>query len=158
VTILAEKDFNRVMSFVAVVLVFKSRVITMNGGDVKSLPPLFSNWLDGLLNDAAQQLPVSTMDTITDGLKKALLLSKPVGEQVCSHIPGPPCKLLLGVSNLVLVQLLYFVFSSPIIVQTTIVFGELNALFRKQFETHLPHLLAPKPVPKGALKSTPREL
>jgi hypothetical protein len=107
VNILAEKDFQKVMCLVAVMLVFRSRVVTINGGGIVALPPMFANWLEGLLNDAAQQMPISSMDKLTEELKKALLLSKPVGEQVCCNINGPPYHLCLGVSNVVLLVAWY---------------------------------------------------
>jgi hypothetical protein len=110
ISILAEKEFNKVMGFVAVMLVFRSRVVTMHGGGVAALPPIFANWLDGLLNNAAQQMPVTSMEKITEELKKALLLSKPVGEQVRGRINGPPCcYLCFVVSNVVLVVAWYCV-------------------------------------------------
>jgi hypothetical protein len=92
--LLSEKDFQKVMGFVAVHLVFRSRLVTMNGGNL--LPVMLSNWLDGALNNACQQMLVSSMDPITEGLKKALLLSKPVAEQVSAVSCATPRLFLWG--------------------------------------------------------------
>jgi hypothetical protein len=77
---MSEKEFSKVMGYVSVHLVLQTRLVTMNGGNL--LPMSLSSWLHELANNACQQTAITVMDGITDELKKALLLSKPVGEQV----------------------------------------------------------------------------
>jgi hypothetical protein len=68
------------MGYVSVHLVMQTRLLTMNGGNL--LPLSLSTWLNELTNNASQHTSMTVMNATTDELKKALLLSKPVGEQV----------------------------------------------------------------------------
>jgi hypothetical protein len=78
---MTEKEFEKIMQFVGLIMVFKSRLVTMNGGD--NLPNKLQTWLDGLLENAAQQMNITSIEQVTESLKKALLVSKPLSEQVC---------------------------------------------------------------------------
>jgi hypothetical protein len=78
---LPERDMDTILEFVTLVMSFKKRLVTLNGGDPHILPLQLSDWLKGLLSNGAQQLSVATMQTHVEELKKALQIHKPVAEQ-----------------------------------------------------------------------------
>jgi len=77
-----EKDVEKILVFVTLMMRFKSRLVTLNGGDPSALAQPLVEWIDGMLSNGAQQLSIESMVVHSEELKKALQIQKPIAEQV----------------------------------------------------------------------------